>query len=167
MKKFTVAVLIKNEFGALNRVTSMFRRRQFNIVSLTVSETETPEYSRITVQYFGEAETNRLLTDQLKKSPAIYSVTELNEEDSLFCELMLIKMANTPETRTDINNTAQAFGATTVEYTDDSIALRMTDNSNRIDRFVELMKQYKILEVCRTGAVSLKKNSKTADIKSC
>ena len=54
MQRFTVAVLVKNQFGVLNRVTSMFRRRQFNIVSLTVSETESDKYSRITVTYNGE-----------------------------------------------------------------------------------------------------------------
>ena len=54
MQRFTVAVLVKNQFGVLNRVTSMFRRRQFNIVSLTVSETESPDLSRITVLFDGE-----------------------------------------------------------------------------------------------------------------
>ena len=54
MKKFTVAILVNNQFGVLNRVTSMFRRRQFNITSLTVSETESEEFSRITVQSEGD-----------------------------------------------------------------------------------------------------------------
>lgn len=167
MQQFTVVVLAKNQFGTLNRVTSMFRRRRFNIVSLTVSETETLDYSRITIQYYGEAATNRLLIDQLNKSPAVCSVQELNEDDSVFCELMLIKMENTPETRTDIKDAAEAFGAKTVDYTKDTISLRLTDNSKQIDRFVDLMKNYKILEVCRTGAVSLSRGSNTVSRTGC
>ena len=58
-KRYTVAVLVRNQFGVLNRVTSMFRRRQFNIDNLTVSETESPDYSRITVQFAGERVTKQ------------------------------------------------------------------------------------------------------------
>ena len=67
MSQYTVAVLVRNQFGVLNRVTSMFRRRQFNIDALTVSETESPDFSRITVQFSGEKGTKQQLVDQLYK----------------------------------------------------------------------------------------------------
>ena len=76
MPKFTIAVLVKNEFGVLHRVTSMFRRRQFNINSLTVSETETEEFSRITVTYEGEADFNHQIKNQLRKLPDVCKVKE-------------------------------------------------------------------------------------------
>ena len=73
MKKFTVAILVNNQFGVLNRVTSMFRRRQFNITSLTVSETESEEFSRITVQSEGDEIKKQKLIHQLYKICLIYT----------------------------------------------------------------------------------------------
>ena len=65
MNRYTLAVLVKNQFGVLNRLTSMFRRRQFNISSITASETESAEYSRITFSFDGEEEGKQLLMNQL------------------------------------------------------------------------------------------------------
>ena len=77
MSKYTIAVLVKNQFGVLNRVTSMFRRRQFNINSLTVSETETEEFSRITITYDGEEEMHHQIKNQLYKLPDVCKVKQL------------------------------------------------------------------------------------------
>lgn len=81
--------------------------------------------------------------------------------DSVNCELLLIKMQNSPETRDDIRAAADAFGAKTVDYTRDSIVLQITDSSHRIDDFINLMRDYTILEICRTGVVSLQRGSNT------
>ena len=74
MTTYNIAIMVRNEYGVLNRVTSMFRRRQFNILSLTVSETETEQLSRITVQYEGEERSKRQLVAQLAKLPDVISV---------------------------------------------------------------------------------------------
>lgn len=161
MPRYTIGVLVKNQFGVLNRVTSMFRRRQFNINSLTVSETETEEFSRITVTYDGEPELNHQIVNQLYKLPDVCKVKELTSDDSVNCELMLIKVKNTPETREDIRTAAEAFKAETVDYTHDSIIMRITGDSKRIDAFIILMREYTILEICRTGIVSLERGTKT------
>ncbi|MBR2461364.1 MAG: acetolactate synthase small subunit [Clostridia bacterium] len=160
MQDFTLAVLVQNKFGVLNRVTSLFRRRRFNIASLTVSETESPDYSRITVSSTGEDVMKNQLMDQLYKLSEVVSITELDSE-TISCELLLIKMRNTPETREDIRAAAEAFGALTVDYTRDAMMFRVTDDSHRIDRFIELMRDYTILEICRTGIVALERGSKT------
>ena len=107
--RFTVAILVNNQFGVLNRVTSMFRRRQFNISSLTVSETESPDYSRITVLFDGEDSTKQQLINQLYKLPDVCSIKELHTEDSVNRELMLIKVRNNPETRQDIMSAVSVF----------------------------------------------------------
>ena len=161
MPKFTIAVLVKNEFGVLNRVTSMFRRRQFNINSLTVSETETEEFSRITVTYEGEPELNHQIKNQLRKLPDVYKVKELDSDESVSCELMLIKVKNSSETREDIRTAADAFKAETIDYTHDSVIMRITGDSKRIDAFITLMREFTILEICRTGIVSLERGSVT------
>ena len=161
MKRYTVAVLVRNQFGVLNRVTSMFRRRQFNIDNLTVSETESPDFSRITVQFSGEERTQRQLVDQLYKLPDVCSIRELNAENSISSELLLIKMKNDPANRGDIMTAAEAFKAETVDFSRDSIVLRITADSRRIDAFIDMMRDYEILEICRTGVVSLERGADT------
>lgn len=161
MKRITVAVLVKNEFGVLNRVTSMFRRRRFNIASLTVSETESPLYSRITISFDGEETSKHLLFEQLYKLPDVCNIKELRSDDSVSYELLLIKMKNEPETRDEIRAAAEAFGAKTVDYTRDSLILKLNANTRKIDDFINLMRDHVILEICRTGVVSLERGSAT------
>ena len=161
MNRYTVAVLVRNQFGVLNRVTSMFRRRQFNISALTVSETETSELSRITVVFSGEEIAKQQLVNQLYKLPDVCSIKEFNTDNSVSCELLLIKMKNEPSSREDIRNAADAFGAVTVDYSKDYMMFRLTDTTRRIDDFINLLRDYTILEICRTGSVSLEKGSST------
>ena len=161
MNRYTVAVLVRNQFGVLNRVTSMFRRRQFNISALTVSETESSQLSRITVVFSGEEGAKQQLVNQLYKLPDVCSIKEFNEDNSISCELLLIKMRNEAATREDIRSAAEAFGAVTVDYSKDSLMLRLADDSRKIDNFINLMRDYTILEICRTGSVSLEKGSTT------
>ena len=161
MNRYTVAVLVRNQFGVLNRVTSMFRRRQFNISALTVSETESSEFSRITVIFDGEETYKQQLVNQLYKLPDVCSIKEFSADNSISCELLLIKMENDPATRDDIRTAAEAFGDVTVDYSKNSIMFRLADSSQRIDDFINIMRDYKILEICRTGSVSLEKGSTT------
>ena len=109
MKRFTVAILVNNQFGVLNRITSMFRRRQFNIISLAVSETESTEYSRITIQSEGEDVVKQQLINQLYKLPDVCSVLEFDPDESVSRELLLIKVANDPRTRADVTVASDAY----------------------------------------------------------
>ena len=109
MNRYTVAVLVNNQFGVLNRVTSMFRRRQFNIISLTVSETESNALSRITVTFEGGETQKQQLVNQLYKLPDVCSIKEFTPDTSVSCELMLIKLKNDSKTRSDILAAAEMF----------------------------------------------------------
>lgn len=160
MERFSAAVLVRNQYGVLNRVTSMFRRRQFNIASLNVSETESPEFSRITVQFDGEPSVKEQLINQLYKLPDVVSIKELDIR-SIKCETLLIKMENDPENRRDILDAADAFGAKTIDYSRTSIVLQLTDIPARIDEFVMLLSPCNVLEICRSGVVSLERGDTT------
>lgn len=149
--------MVRNEYGVLNRVTSMFRRRQFNITCLTVSETETEDLSRITVQFEGEDRAKRQLVAQLAKLPDVISYKEFDPEDSISCELLLIKVANEDESRQQVLDAGSAFHAKIVDYTRDSIVFRIAGGTRRIDNFIDLMRDFRILEVCRTGVISLER----------
>ncbi len=163
MKRFTVAILVNNQFGVLNRVTSMFRRRQFNISSLTVSETQSASYSRITVQSEGEEATKQQLINQLYKLPDVRSVVELTPEETVCKELLLIKVENDPANRGDIRAASDAYEGKIVDYTKESIIIQMVGDSRKIDNFVNLMRDFKILEICRTGVVSLERGATTIE----
>ena len=159
--KCTVAILVNNQFGVLNRVTSMFRRRQFNISSLTVSETESEDFSRITVQSEGDGVKKEQLINQLYKLPDVISVAELTGSEIISRELLLIKMGNNPETRGEVRSAIDAFEGKIVDYTKDSLTIQMVGDSMKIDNFINLMKDFEILEICRTGIVSLQRGATT------
>ena len=159
--KFTVAILVNNQFGVLNRVTSMFRRRQFNISSLTVSETESEDFSRITVQSEGDTVKKEQLINQLYKLPDVISVAELTGSEIISRELLLIKMSNSPETRGEVRSAIDAFEGKIVDYTKDSLTIQMVGDSIKIDNFINLMKDFDIMEICRTGIVSLQRGATT------
>ena len=161
MKRFTIAVLVKNQFGVLNRVTSMFRRRQFNITSLTVSETESEDFSRITVQSEGDEVKKEQLFNQLYKLPDVVSVADLSTDNIINRELLLIKVRNDPNSRGDITAAADAYEGKIVDYTKDSIMYQMVGDSRKIDNFIDLMRDFEILEICRTGIVSLQRGATT------
>ena len=147
MNRHTLAILVHNRFGVLNRVTSMFRRRRFNIESLTVSETETAAYSRITVVFDGDDGSKEQLIHQLYKLPDVVMVRELDREATVSCELLLIKLANVAgEPRNDILDAAGAFEAKIMEYSRDAIILRLVGDTQLIDNFIDLMRDYEILD---------------------
>ena len=159
MNRFTVAILVNNQLGVVNRVTSMFRRRQFNIHSLTVSETETNDYSRITIQSEGDDVVKQQLINQLYKLPDVNTVKELDQRESVTRELMLIKMRNTAENRGEIKSAIEAFEGKILDYTKETLTIQMVGDLQKIDNFVNLMKDYEILEICRTGVVSLERGA--------
>ena len=161
MNRYTLAVLVRNQFGVLNRLTSMFRRRQFNISSITASETESAEFSRITFSFDGEEEGKVQLVNQLYKLPDVCSIKELTNENSLSCELMLFKLKNDPAAREEIHSAAEAFKAEMIDYSRNSIVLRLIGNGAKMDDFISLMKDFTILEICRTGTASIEKGSST------
>ncbi|MBE6552091.1 MAG: acetolactate synthase small subunit [Ruminococcaceae bacterium] len=161
MNGHMIAILVKNKYGVLNRITSMFRRRQFNISSLTVSETESAERSRITILFPGEEERKEQLVNQLYKLPDVISIKELAPELAVHREVLLIKVENAPKSRDDLKAAADAFGAKIVDYARDSVMYQMTGDSRSIDDFIELMRDHNILEICRTGIVALERGNTT------
>ena len=161
MNKYTVAVLVKNQFGVLNRVTSMFRRRQFNISALTVSETESNEYSRITVIFVGDEMNKQQLINQLYKLPDVCFIRELSDDQSVIGELVLIKMEIQSETFDAMKKDALSHDGKIMDFTEKAVIFQKTGTSDQIDDFINLMRNYSILEICRTGIVALEKGDDT------
>ena len=161
IKQFVIAVYVDNQSGVLTRVTSMFTRRGFNIDALTVGETESPAYSRITISLSGDGYAREQLINQLRK---LYNVkkVEVLEEDCIKRELMLIKVKNNPACRGDVMAAVEVYRAKVIDYTVDEMCIEITGDPTKIDAFVKLMISYDIIiEMCRTGVVALERGNNT------
>ena len=152
--KFVIAVYVDNKAGVLTRVSAMFTRRNFNIDTLTVGETESSDYSRITITMSGSDSVKVQLVNQLKKLYVVKRV-EVLEEDAIKRELMLIKIKNEAQNRSDIMTAVDVFRASVIDYSNEGMCIEVTGNPSKIDAFVKLMQPFGILEMCRTGIVAL------------
>ncbi len=161
MSKFVIAAYVDNQYGVLTRVTSMFTRRGFNIDALTVGETESSEYSRITISLSGDGYAREQLINQMKKLYNVKKVEVLEENESIKRELMLLKVKNDSTSRSDILAAVDVFRAKVIDYATDSMCIEVTGEPSKIDAFVNLMIPYGILEMCRTGIVALERGSET------
>lgn len=158
MERYVVAVLVNNKFGVLNRVTSMFRRRGFNIDTLTVGETQNPELSRITISFLGSDNKDQIIK-QLEKMPDVYKVQELERGSAVSRELLLIKINNSTETRQDIMAIVDVFRAKIIDYAPESVIIEATGESSKVNAFIELLRGFGIIEMCRTGIVALTRSN--------
>ncbi len=160
MSRFVISVYVDNQIGVLTRVTSLFTRRGFNIDSLTVGETERCEYSRITISMSGDCYSRDQLINQLKKLVSVQKV-EILDDDAIQRELMLIKVENASQNRSDIMTAVDVFRASVIDYSPTAMCIEVTGNPSKIDAFVKLMQPFGILEMCRTGIVALDRGDQT------
>jgi acetolactate synthase-1/3 small subunit len=159
MSKFVIAVYVENRFGVLTRVTSMFTRRGFNIDALTVGETESLAYSRITISMSGDGYARDQMINQLRKLFNVKKVEILEPEHSINRELMLLKVKNSSENRQDILSAVDIFRSKIIDYSAEALCIEITGDPSKIDAFVEIMKPFGIIELCRTGIVALERGS--------
>lgn len=155
--KFIIAVLVSNVAGVLSRVSGMFTRRGFNIDSLTVGETESSTFSRITIAFHGDDHIKDQIVNQLKKIHDVKEVEVLDKNETVIRELLLIKVRNTPESRQDIMTAVEIFRSKIVDYSPAALCCELTGEASKISAFIELLKPYGIIEMCRTGLVALER----------
>ncbi len=159
MKRYVIAILVSNISGVLTRVSSMFTRRSFNIDSLTVGETESSNFSRITISVMGDDYIKEQLVKQLKKLHDVKEVEVFDDKETVMRELLLIKVNNTSETRQDILAAVDIFRSKIVDYSPTALCCELTGESTKIEAFIELLKPFGIIEMCRTGIVALERGS--------
>lgn len=156
-KRVVIAVYVENKYGVLTRVTSMFTRRGFNIDTLAVGETEIPDYSRITISLHADESEKKAIVNQLKKLYNVRKVEVIDDEIGIRRELLLLKVKNNPETRSDVKDCVEAFRAKIVDYNAESLCLEMTGDTSKLNAFIENMKPFGIIELCRTGIVAIER----------
>ncbi len=157
MQKKYLSVLVENHAGVLARVSSLFCQRGFNIESLTVSATDNPEISRITIVSSGDEASFRQIIKQTAKLIETKAIFPLNLRTSLLRELLMIKLRTNEENRGRINEIARAFKAETIDVSVGSIVLELTGEPERIDSFLSSLSEFEILEMCRTGVTAMER----------
>ncbi|MBP7188056.1 MAG: acetolactate synthase small subunit [Ruminococcus sp.] len=157
MDQYVIGVLVSNISGVLTRVSGMFTRRGFNIDSLTVGETESSGFSRITIAFHGDEDLKEHILQQLQKLHDVREVEVLNKNDTVIRELLLIKVRNKADVRQDIMTAVEIFRSKIVDYSTASLTIELTGETSKIDAFIELVKPYGIMEMCRTGLVAIER----------
>ncbi len=158
-RRYVLSVMVENHAGVLSHVAGLFSRRGFNISSLTVGETENSEISRITIMLYGDEYVLEQIQKQLTKLEDVISITELKKEESVFRELVLIKVAADDTTRAAVVEISNIFRAKVIDIAKDSITLEITGEQNKAQAFIELMEPYGVIELARTGLTALERGS--------
>lgn len=159
MQKRILSLLVDNTAGALSRISGLFSRRGYNIDSLTVGVTADERYSRMTVVCSGDALILEQITKQLAKLVDVRDIKVLEPDESVSRELVLVKVAAKPEQRQGIISVADIFRAKIVDVSKDSLVVEMTGSKNKLEAFIDLMEDYEILELARTGITGLSRGA--------
>ena len=157
----TFVVYVENKPGVLTRVASLFRRRAFNIDSLTVGRTEKPEVSRMTITAEADHDQARRIEANLYKLVNVLLVENITHEPSIVRDLAMIKVAATHEARSHVLELASVFRARVVDVAPDSLTIEITGAEDKIDGLLEVLRPYGVLEMVRTGIVAMRRGKNT------
>ena len=153
--KFTVGIIVSNHFGVLNRVAGLYAKRGYNIDSLAVGETDNPKYSRMTIVSTGDEYMKSQVLKQLEKPYDVHTVMLLDAEKSVAVEHMLIKLKLGNEEKAAISDLINDYGGNVMDFGADFITAEISGSSDKLERFIEATRKAGILEICRSGLISI------------
>lgn len=161
--KHTLAVLVENKPGVLTHISALISRRAFNIESIAAGYTEEPDMTRITVVVEADDEYElEQVVNQLSKLIDVIKIIDITGQDSVHRELALIKVKATPENRQDIVNIVEIFRAHIVDVNKETMIVELTGEEMKIDAISELLNDYGIIEIVRTGKVGICRGPRSA-----
>ena len=156
-EKHTISCLVENHFGVLARVSGLISARAFNIDSLTVSTTEDPTISRMTIVVDADAVKLEQVKRQLGRLIDVIEVEELKEGEYIDRELLLARVSANGSTRADVEAIAKRFSAKVVEVVGNALVIEASGDTKTLDRLVEELRPHQITKLVRTGRVALEK----------
>ncbi|HIG80918.1 MAG TPA: acetolactate synthase small subunit [Verrucomicrobiales bacterium] len=154
-KRHTISVLMENTFGVLTRVAGMFSGRGYNIDSLNVAPTHDPEVSRMTIVTRGDDATVEQIVRQLNKLVNVLEVTDFRDYEYIDRELVLVKVKVDGKRRSEVMQITDIFRTKIVDVQPKSMTIEVTGNETKVTKFIELMENFGVLELTRTGKVAL------------
>ena len=159
MGRIVLSLLVDNTAGVLSRVAGLFSSRGYNIESLTVGVTADERYSRMTVVSTGEQEILEQIEKQLRKLEDVLDIKELKQGHSVYRELIMVKVRANANERQAISAISEIFRATIVDVGRESLTVMLTGDQSKLDALINLLGDYEILELARTGITGLSRGA--------
>lgn len=153
--RHTISVLVENKFGVLTRVAGLFSGRSFNIDTLNVAPTEDPTVSRMTIVTRGNDATVDQIVKQLEKLVDSIKVHDFREGEYVDRELVLVKVGVDSKSRAEVMQITDIFRAKIIDVQPRSLTIELTGNESKVGKFIQLMQNFGIIELTRTGPVVL------------
>ena len=164
MNKRVLSLLVDNTSGVLSRIAGLFSRRGYSIDSITAGVTADPRFTRITIVASGDELILSQIEKQVRKLEDVIEIKVLQPEDSVYRELIMVKVRANKTERTEIISVADIFRAKIVDVEKDSLMVELTGNGSKVDAFLELLEGYEILELARTGITGLQRGIKDVTV---
>ena len=153
--RHTISVLVENKFGVLTRVAGLFSGRGYNIDTLNVAPTQDPSSSRMTIVTRGDDATLQQIVKQLNKLVEVLRVIDFREGEYVDRELVLVKVSVDSKTRAEVMQITDIFRAKIVDVQPESLTIEVTGDEGKVEKFIELMRTFGILDLTRTGKVAM------------
>ena len=164
-ESYIISTIVEHKPGVLYQVSNMFRRRGFNIETITVGGSEQAGLARMTITINGDEKTVEQVVKQLNKLMDVIKVSILDLETTVTRELALVKVSTpNPAVRSDVINYTEIFKGRVVDVAPDSLIIEMTGDSDKITAFIELMKTFGVKEIARTGITALPRGMRSTRI---
>lgn len=155
MNKKVFQILVDNTTGVLSRISGLFSRRGYNIESITAGVTADSRYTRITIVASGDDDVLDQIEKQVAKLVDVKDIRELVPDESVYRELALVKVKTDSKNRNEVKSIADFYKAKIIDVSYDSLIVELTGKSAKIDSFLDLLRDYEILELARTGIAGL------------
>jgi acetolactate synthase I/III small subunit len=153
--RHTISVLVENKFGVLTRMAGLFSGRGFNIDTLNVAPTQDPNTSRMTIVTRGDDATMEQIVKQINKLVDVLEVTDFREYEYIDRELVLVRVKVDAKTRAEVMQITDIFRAKIADVQANTLTVEVTGDENKVEKLIELLKTYGVLELTRTGKVAL------------
>jgi acetolactate synthase I/III small subunit len=153
--RHTISVLVENKFGVLTRVAGLFSGRGYNIDTLNVGPTQDPTVSRMTIVTRGDDTTLEQIVKQLNKLPEVLKVQDFRDGEYVDRELVLVKVSVDSKSRAEVMQITDIFRAKIVDVQPKSLTIEITGDEGKVEKLLDLMKSFGILDLTRTGKVAL------------
>ena len=159
MDRLVLSLLVENNPGVLNRVAGLFSRRGYNIESISVGQTNIKGMSRMTVVSTGDEQILTQIEKQLGKLVEVVEIEKLEPDDSVYRELVLIKVDANADQRTNINSIVDIFRAHIIDVSPTSLIIEVTGNTRKVNQLLTMLNGFNVTEIARTGLVGMHSES--------
>ena len=159
MRKQAYSILVYNNPGLLSRMAGLFSRRGYNIESITAGTTADPRFTRITIVASGDEQILSQIEKQVRKMEDVIEIKPLNDSNSVCRELVMIKVRANASERAELISLADIFRAKIVDVGKDSLTVMLTGDQSKLDALINLLEDYEILELARTGLTGLSRGA--------